>query len=82
MLEIAIHNLLKGDLNSIGLVLGFVGVLLVFFFGLPSIGVLSEGSYVEIQVTRKMKIYTWISRIGLLLIAGGFACQFVAVPIA
>ena len=44
MLETATHNLLNGDLNSIGLVLGFVGVLLVFFFGLPPIGVLSEGS--------------------------------------
>jgi Sec-independent protein secretion pathway component TatC len=82
MLESAIHNLLNGDLNSVGLVLGFVGVLLVFFFGLPSIGVLSEGSYVEIQVTRKMSIYNWLSRIGLLLIAAGFACQFAAVPIS
>ena len=82
MLETATHNLLNGDLNSIGLVLGFVGVLLVFFFGLPPIGVLSEGSYIEIQVTRKMKIYNWLSRIGLLLIAAGFACQFVAVRIA
>jgi len=79
MFETIVHNLLNGDLNSIGLVLGFVGVLFVFFFGLPPIGVLSEGSYVEIQVTQKMKIYNWLSRIGLLLIAGGFACQLAAI---
>ena len=79
MFETVIHNLLNGDLNSIGLVLGFVGVLLVFFFGLPPIGVLSEGSYVEIQVTPKMRIYNWLSRLGLLLIAGGFACQLAAI---
>ena len=75
MFQAVLCNLLKGDLNSIGLVLGFVGVLLVFFFGLPPIGVLSEGSYIEMQVTRKMKLYTWLSRIGLLLIAVGFGCQ-------
>ena len=79
MFETIVHNLLNGDLNSIGLVLGFIGVILVFFFGLPPIGVLSEGSYIEIQVTKKMKIYNWLSRSGLLLIASGFACQLAAI---
>lgn len=79
MLQIIFHNLQCGDLNSIGLVLGFLGTILVFYFGLPNIGVLSEGSYVEIEVTSKMKISNLISRIGLLMIAAGFVCQLVAI---
>jgi hypothetical protein len=79
MLSAALQSLLSGDLNSAGLVLGFVGVLLVFFCGFPPMGVLNEGAYVEIQTTPKMKVYITLSRLGLALIAVGFACQFLAV---
>ena len=81
MFATVLHNLFSGDLNSIGLVLGFVGVLVVFFFGLPPIGVLSEGSYSEIELTPRMRVYNWLSRLGLLLIAGGFACQLAAIRV-
>ena len=80
MFKEALRNLLSGDLNAIGLLLGFVGTVIVFFFGLPSVGVLSGGSYVEIQITPTMTIYSWCSRVGLLLIAVGFALQFLAAP--
>ena len=79
MLNAAIDSLLSGNLNSVGLVLGFVGVLLVFFFGLPPIGVLNSGAYGETVVTRKMRFSMFLSRLGLALIAGGFVCQFLAV---
>ena len=79
MLEAAIEGLLTGNLNSIGLVLGFVGVLLVFFCGLPPIGVLNDGAYVGIEVTPKMKVSIRLSQLGLALIAAGFVCQFLAV---
>jgi hypothetical protein len=79
MLSAAIHSLLSGDLNSIGLVLGFAGVLLVFFCGFPPMGVLNEGAYVEIETTPKMKLHIRLSQLGLALIAVGFACQFLAV---
>ena len=78
MLEAAIDNLLMGNLNSVGLVLGFIGVLLVFFFGLPPIGVLNDGAYVETEVTPKMKASMRLSQLGLILIAAGFLCQFLA----
>jgi hypothetical protein len=79
MLSAAINNLLAGDLNSIGLFLGFVGVLLVFFFGFPRLGVLNEGAYVEAEATPRLKLYAFLSYLGMGLIAGGFACQFLAV---
>ncbi len=79
MLEAAIGSLLAGDLNSIGLVLGFVGVLLVFFCGLPPMEILNDGAYIETMVTPKMKIFIGLSRLGLALIAAGFVCQFLAV---
>ena len=66
-------------LNSIGLILGLIGAVIVFYFGLPAISVLSEGSYVEIQITPKMKRYTRYSRFGLALIALSFLFQIAAV---
>jgi hypothetical protein len=79
MLNAAIDSLLAGNLNSVGLVLGFVGVLLVFFFGLPPIGILNDGAYVETVVTPKMKLSMRLSQLGLALIGAGFVCQFLAV---
>ncbi len=79
MLNVVIGNVVAGDPNTIGLVLGFIGALLVTFFGLPPIAVLSEASYVEMQVTTRIKVYGWISRLGLLLIAVGFVLQLYAI---
>lgn len=75
----AIQNLVAGDLNSVGLILGFIGVLLIFFFGLPPVGVLNEGAYVATEMTPRMEKYLLLSRLGLLLVAAGFLCQFLAV---
>lgn len=69
-------------LNGSGLILGLLGSIMVFFFGLPSINVLNEGSYVAMQVTPKMRKYARFSRCGLLAIALGFLTQFVALLIA
>jgi hypothetical protein len=79
MLEAAIESLLAGNLNSIGLVLGFVGVLHVFFCGLPPMEILNDGAYIETMVTPKMKIFIRLSRLGLALIGAGFVSQFLAV---
>lgn len=65
------------DMNIIGLLLGFLGGLLITFFGLPSIGVLNQGMYVEIQITKLMRIYNWLARIGLFLVMAGFLLQLV-----
>lgn len=70
--------LLNGDLNVIGLVLGFLGTV-IFFFGMPSVSVLSEGSYVTIELTPRMRLYSWISRLGLASIAVGFCLQLFAI---
>jgi len=79
VIQTVFHNLLGGDLNSWGLLFGFFGAVLVIIFGLPSIPVLSEGSYTEIQVTPTMKRYVVLSRLGLALIAVGFVLQLLAV---
>jgi len=75
-----INNIISGDLNTIGLIIGFFGAVLVTLFGLPSIPLLNEGSYTEIKVTPKMVTYTRLSRLGLLMIAFGFVFQLLAVP--
>ncbi|HEC13944.1 MAG TPA: hypothetical protein ENI80_12000 [Acidiferrobacteraceae bacterium] len=75
MLETVIHNLSVCDPNTIGLISGFVGAILVTIFGLPPIGLLNEGMYVGIEITNKMKWCMWVSRSGLLFIAIGFIFQ-------
>lgn len=73
-LETAMQTLLNGS----GLILGLLGSIMVFFFGLPSIGVLNEGSYAAIEVTPKMRKYALLSRCGLFAISLGFLTQFIA----
>ena len=65
------------DLNVIGLLIGFLGGLLITFFGLPSIGVLNQGMYVEIEITTRMRVYNWLARIGLFFVMAGFLLQLV-----
>jgi hypothetical protein len=72
-----LHSVAVIDLNVIGLLVGFLGGLLITFFGLPSIGVLNQGMYVEIEITKRMRIYNWFSRIGLFLVMVGFLLQLV-----
>lgn len=75
MFDNTLHNISSCDPDTIGLILGFVGAVLVTLFGMPSIPLLNKGSYIEIQITTTMKVYSWISRAGLLLIAIGFVFQ-------
>lgn len=72
-----IHSLAIFDLNVIGLLAGFFGGLLITFFGLPSIGVLNQGMYVEIEITKRMRVYNWLARIGLFLVMAGFFLQLI-----
>ena len=71
------RQILAGNLNVIGLVSGFVGGVVVSVFGMPSLKVLSSGSYVEFQSTPRIRLYDRISRVGLILIVIGFACQLI-----
>lgn len=75
MIDAIIHNLSVCDTNTIGLITGFIGACIVTIFGLPPIGLLNQGMYVGIEITNKMKIYMWASRVGLLFIAIGFVFQ-------
>ncbi len=79
MFDNAINNILLCDLNTIGLVLGFIGALIVTIFGLPSISLLNDGSVFEITLTARMKRNIWFSRAGLLMLSIGFVCQLAAV---
>jgi hypothetical protein len=65
-------------LNIIGLICGFAGTLIVWKYGLPSMVVISEASYVDIEITDEMRQYTGLSRLGLGLIALGFLLQTIA----
>ena len=81
MFNIAIQNILSCDPNTTGLVLGFVGALVVTVFGLPPISLLNDGAIYEIKITSKMRINIWISRMGLLMLAIGFVLQLISVPL-
>ena len=72
-----LHAIVIYDLNVIGLLTGFLGGLLITFFGLPSIGILNQGMYVEIQVTRQMRVFNWLARVGLIFVMVGFFVQLV-----
>ena len=72
-----LHAIVIYDLNVIGLLTGFLGGLLITFFGLPSIGILNQGMYVEIQVTRQMRVFNWLASVGLIFVMVGFFVQLV-----
>ena len=65
-------------LYTLGLLSGLVGTALVWKYGLPAIEALSEESYVETQITPKMRAYAKRSRLGLFLIGVGFLAQLIA----
>lgn len=66
------------DLNIIGLIFGFSGGILIILFGLPLISVLNSGSYVGIEITPKIRLYNWLSRIGLIFFMIGFFLQLIS----
>ena len=74
-----LNNIYAFDLDTIGLIFGFIGALLVAVFGLPSISLLNNGSYSAIVLTPKMKRSIWISRFGLVIMAVGFIFQLIGI---
>lgn len=81
-------------LNAIGLILNIVGVVLVFFFGLPqpsheegvSIGfgddtVFADGTSVKdinTEANRRKRVYTVLAYVALSFLLAGFVCQLIA----
>ncbi|BDC45981.1 hypothetical protein [Paraburkholderia terrae] len=61
--------------NLAGLVLAFAGAILTVIYGLPSLDVLNEQSYLEMQATEGARRYQGRSKLGLCLIAAGFVLQ-------
>ena len=72
-----IYALLSLDMNIIGLVLGFIGGILITLFGLPSLGVLGEILYAMDPPTPKIKLYNKLSYLGLFLVMVGFLLQLI-----
>jgi hypothetical protein len=82
-------------LNSLGLVLGMIGVVIIFIWGPPlpdfeeSVGlglspgtVLADGTRISDIIadnSRRKRKHNFLSRFGLALILLGFAAQFAAV---
>lgn len=64
-----------GYLNVFGLISGFIGGVVTFFYGLPNIDVLNSGGYTEMEETDEIRRYKLISKIGIGLIAAGFLMQ-------
>ena len=69
-------------LNIIGLSLDIIGVLLIYFFGLPSnfnkVDVrATEGDISNTDKLKNIKI-KWYSRIGIILVGIGFLLQFIS----
>lgn len=68
------------ELNIIGLSLDIIGVIILFFFGLPprinkggTINLILEQT--DTKEDKKWKIYNFISNLGLILIIIGFSIQ-------
>ncbi|HEX7934263.1 MAG TPA: hypothetical protein VF573_14475 [Paraburkholderia sp.] len=68
-------NHVVGYLNVIGLIAGFIGGVVTFFYGLPNIDILNSGGYVKMEETDSIRRYKLISKIGVGLIAVGFLMQ-------
>ena len=71
------NPLLISGMNLIGLFCGAAGSLLLAFYGLPNIKVLSSGAYTEIDITpeiqrsqRFAKYGSWCLLVGFLFQAG------------
>ena len=73
-------------LNTIGLILDIIGVILLFIFGLPN-NVEKEIIDMEVRVTKnpeiidnskQYNIYKKMSRLALILLLIGFLCQILS----
>jgi len=82
MFDTAFQNIMSCDPSTIGLVIGFIGAVILTIFGLPPISLLNEGAVYGIALTPKMKRNIWLSRLGLLMLAIGFFLQLAGVPLA
>jgi hypothetical protein len=71
-------NHVLGLLNVVGLVAGFAGAVVTLMYGLPNLGVLNSGMYVEMQETGPIRRSMRISKVGVGLIALGFVMQLPA----
>ena len=73
----------SADINSIGLILDILGVIILFKFGLPS-NINKNGSVgmafikKDESEIKKWKLYNFWSRFGLIIILLGFICQIVS----
>ncbi len=74
--------------NSLGLILDMLGIVVIFIWGPPqpkleegSALLLSGAAYADEdkKTRRKHKLYTIMSRVGLLMILAGFGFQLLAV---
>ncbi len=70
----------KAILNSIGLSLDIIGVILLFFFGLNKN--ISKGGTIHLVIEQtdetekeQWKFYNWMSILGLVLVVIGFLIQ-------
>jgi hypothetical protein len=83
MIRIAISALTPRWLNTVGLVLGMLGVVIVFIWGPPQPDLDPHGKLLlnqEDEATQQLEgRYEIMSRVGLGLIGAGFAVQLVAV---
>jgi predicted ABC-type exoprotein transport system permease subunit len=67
-------------INSIGLVIDIIGVILIFYYGItPMIDengtVLLAIEQEDDNLKKKAKKFNFLSRLGLILIVIGFVCQ-------
>jgi hypothetical protein len=66
-------------LNAVGLLLGIIGVILLFKYGMPPVLFLNHVKVKESYPDNKEKTYNILSKIGLGFIITGFGCQFCAI---
>jgi len=70
-------------INSIGLILDIIGVLLIFFFGIPR-KIDTGGSIFLVtgkentDEKKSVKLYNFLSHLGLIFVFIGFALQLVS----
>ncbi|MGS1035954.1 hypothetical protein [Burkholderia glumae] len=65
-------------LNIAGVVMGLIGGLMTYRFGLPNIDVLTSGAYSEFETTPEILRYQRLSKIGIASISAGFLLQLPA----
>lgn len=76
--------------NTLGLVLDIVGIIVIFIWGPPQPkleegeAILADGKVYDEEdhkIRRRRRIYTALSRLGLILLLAGFALQLIAIQL-